>query len=548
MIRSFGAAALALLCAGTAIAQEPSESQRRRTVGEAVAIGGYWLAKTSHGVSLLRRAGSGDSFSVWDYPRAEIGVVAGSTALLKVAGPGSDTLITADLSTPEAPSFRTILSHEAIGVIAAVEEGDRLHVAFSGVTDDHERVFYVRRTAGTWGQPQLLSPPGLTHPRIQPAIAVRNGRVVIAYAGFDGEDYEIYSVEGIDGVFTSEARFTDNRLVMDTLPDLAGPADTLTWIQGCGDAAHRTDRDLGGPPQRAPGQREVTSPNSFCGFGDSITEGNSENGYSQSTRIGYYPMLISLLESGYGKSTVFNRGYSGEGTIGGLDRLPSVLEDANPGQLLIMEGTNDVTRLGGSITESTIRDNLVAMVERCREYGTRPLLATLIPRGPDDVWDPENLRTMRVNALIRKAVIDNRVDDVEMFDAFYADPDYRTNLMADHAHPNSKGFDLMGKVWFDTISKLGPAAPTDLSAVQLPHKKKADVEWAGTPESDLSGYLLYYGTTPNVYDHRIDVGRRLSYRLSGLEFDKTYYLRARSYDSKQNLSALSSEASVTLVE
>ena len=79
-------------------------------------------------------------------------------------------------------------------------------------------------------------------------------------------------------------------------------------------------------------------------------------------------------------------------------------------------------------------------------------------------------------------------------------------------------------------------------------KKAVNLSWTPSPESDVAGYLLQYGTVPNKYTINKDLGKRIKTLLSGLEFDTTYYFRIRSYDNKKNLSGVSPEASVTIVK
>ncbi len=527
----------------------------RTEIDHPVRVGSYTLALTEKGVSMLKEQHPGEFAAIWDYPSSDYPVVAGATALFKTIGLSSDTLMAADVSNPEHASFTQIRTWPAIGGIAAVEEGGIVHVAVAAVEQDHERIFYLCRKSGLWSEPRLISPTGLTVPRIMPAISVDGSRITIAYSGFDGEDYEIFVVHGNGSNFEVEKRVTDNHRTADILPSFSADNHTLTWIRNDGAGRYNVESPIAedGSISDVPAGLLTTarttgiSPNMFCGFGDSITEGDSENGYSRSTNIGYYPTLINLLSNGYGATNVQNRGLGGEGTVDGLVRLPDVLQELSPGYMLIMEGTNDVTKYM-SITEAGIRDNLVAMTEICRRAGTTPILGTIIPRGPKDPWDPENARTMRTNNLIRKAFIDGRIDYAEMFDAFYADPNYRDDLMIDHVHPNSKGFELMGQVWYAAVAGLSPQSPSALKATQFQKKKAVNLSWTPSPESDVAGYLLQYGTVPNKYTINKDLGKRIKTLLSGLEFDTTYYFRIRSYDNKKNLSGVSPEASVTIVK
>jgi hypothetical protein len=71
------------------------------------------------------------------------------------------------------------------------------------------------------------------------------------------------------------------------------------------------------------------------------------------------------------------------------------------------------------------------------------------------------------------------------------------------------------------------------------------VSWNANTETDLGGYLLYYGTQSKNYSACIDVGNATSYQLTGVQNGTTCYLAVAAYDTSQNDSALSVEQSVT---
>src|SRR5712691_8727387 len=59
----------------------------------------------------------------------------------------------------------------------------------------------------------------------------------------------------------------------------------------------------------------------------------------------------------------------------------------------------------------------------------------------------------------------------------------------------------------------------------------ADVKliWDPITQPTLSGYNLYYGTTPRNYSTKIDVGRTPTYTVTGLGAG-TYYFAVTAYD------------------
>jgi len=65
--------------------------------------------------------------------------------------------------------------------------------------------------------------------------------------------------------------------------------------------------------------------------------------------------------------------------------------------------------------------------------------------------------------------------------------------------------------------------------------------WDQNPESDITGYKIYYGLQSRVYSYVIDVGTHTSCTIAGLEKGLTYYIAATAYDQSGNESAYSSE-------
>jgi PKD repeat protein len=92
---------------------------------------------------------------------------------------------------------------------------------------------------------------------------------------------------------------------------------------------------------------------------------------------------------------------------------------------------------------------------------------------------------------------------------------------------------LTGHVLAAPISPpLGLTASTDGSAITL--------SWWPNPESDLTGYKVYYDTSPGFPytgagalegDSPVDVGNVTSFTLTGLPAGRTYYLAVTAYDT-----------------
>ncbi len=76
----------------------------------------------------------------------------------------------------------------------------------------------------------------------------------------------------------------------------------------------------------------------------------------------------------------------------------------------------------------------------------------------------------------------------------------------------------------------------------------ATISWNANTESDLSGYKIYYGTSPRSgacptgnYPNVIDVGNVTTYTFNNLTDGSTYYFSVTAYDTSNNESTCSAE-------
>jgi hypothetical protein len=72
------------------------------------------------------------------------------------------------------------------------------------------------------------------------------------------------------------------------------------------------------------------------------------------------------------------------------------------------------------------------------------------------------------------------------------------------------------------------------------------VSWKANTDTDLAGYMVYYGTRSGYYSTGINAGKATSYQISGVQNGTTYYVAVSAYDSSQNESLLSVEQTVTV--
>lgn len=73
-----------------------------------------------------------------------------------------------------------------------------------------------------------------------------------------------------------------------------------------------------------------------------------------------------------------------------------------------------------------------------------------------------------------------------------------------------------------------------------------DLRWQPNPESDLSFYSVYCGTSSRVYGNPIPVGKATAYAVKGLEVGLKYHCAVTATDTSGNESGFSSEVSATI--
>ncbi len=82
-------------------------------------------------------------------------------------------------------------------------------------------------------------------------------------------------------------------------------------------------------------------------------------------------------------------------------------------------------------------------------------------------------------------------------------------------------------------------------AIVTPEASAADATLAWNPnqESDLAGYKIHYGTASYAYQNVLDIGKKVTHTLTGLEEGKTYYFALTAYNSSGLSSGFSNEVS-----
>jgi len=73
------------------------------------------------------------------------------------------------------------------------------------------------------------------------------------------------------------------------------------------------------------------------------------------------------------------------------------------------------------------------------------------------------------------------------------------------------------------------------------HTGAVTLAWDASPEPNVAGYTIHYGTQPGVYTSVIDVGPPLGGVVHGLIAGQQYYFRASAYNTSRVQSILSGE-------
>ncbi|MHA4893640.1 GDSL-type esterase/lipase family protein [Pedobacter sp. PWIIR3] len=151
-----------------------------------------------------------------------------------------------------------------------------------------------------------------------------------------------------------------------------------------------------------------------------------------------------------------NYGIAGETTAQGLIRFDAAIANKT-GFLLILMGANDVIQLAnGNGRVSTTVDNMRIMIQRAKASNLDVILGTLqyfveIPgRTPEALLSQRRNRfiTLVNNAYKTLAKEENvRVADIN------AVIGKNKQLYADGIHPNARGYNILGLVWFDAINQ-----------------------------------------------------------------------------------------------
>ena len=84
------------------------------------------------------------------------------------------------------------------------------------------------------------------------------------------------------------------------------------------------------------------------------------------------------------------------------------------------------------------------------------------------------------------------------------------------------------------------------SSATVPAGQGITLAWNPSPDNSVVGYIIYYGTTSGIYDHRINVNDVTNTTISSLVSGATYYFTATSYNADGIESDYSNETSYSV--
>jgi len=204
-----------------------------------------------------------------------------------------------------------------------------------------------------------------------------------------------------------------------------------------------------------------TTPRKYLAFGDSITFGVGDD--PARALKGYTPRLQSLLQAAGVSATVLNFGMGGEATTVGVSRLTrEVLPQGAPGDtLILMEGTNDISQ---GVDLGTTFFDLARMADDAEALKLSVIHATVIPRYPEAKTDAENALTDQLNGRLRNLAGQRQRLLADPNEVFRTTPNlfagfYSTERPDPVGHPNAAGYDILARVFFNTIQGIDTVSP-----------------------------------------------------------------------------------------
>lgn len=171
----------------------------------------------------------------------------------------------------------------------------------------------------------------------------------------------------------------------------------------------------------------------FVAMGDSITVGFPLSSYDY--------CYVARLSRYWGKTAV-NEGVEGTLSSYGASIIGSILSEHNPRYLTLYYGSNDV----GFYDHDGIINNLRYIIDRAKENGTIPIVATLGPFLGQWAWRQSS--ATELNKKIRQMATEEGVACVDLEAALNGNSAY---MEADGLHPNSTGHQIIANTFYGAL-------------------------------------------------------------------------------------------------
>jgi lysophospholipase L1-like esterase len=180
-------------------------------------------------------------------------------------------------------------------------------------------------------------------------------------------------------------------------------------------------------------------------MGDSITDGW---GRSQNPAVAY-PFFP-------GKPYV-NRGISGQTTAQMLLRFYPDVIALKPKAVVFLAGTNDIGGNLGPVTNESIAENIMAMVDMARAHDIKIVLGSVLPvcdyHRPQTAQRPPE-RILALNRWMKDYAAQNHFVYLDYFSATVDDKGFfKPDLTYDGLHPNAAGYKVMAPLAEKAISE-----------------------------------------------------------------------------------------------
>ena len=167
-------------------------------------------------------------------------------------------------------------------------------------------------------------------------------------------------------------------------------------------------------------------------FGDSLTVGVG------ASEVSSYPVVLSELSN----RQVISAGISGEETSQGLARLPTVLDEAQPNLVILLEGGNDILR---NRNAGTIKNNLAKMIEIIKSQNIDVVL----------IGVPEKKLFSYVAPLYEELALEY---NVVLLNDVLSDLLRNNDYKSDAVHLNEQGYKLLAESIHELLVEKGALA------------------------------------------------------------------------------------------